>query len=241
MDEKEIICQELLESSLSSQELLDLGVYPIEQPREKLLRRGAGSLKDSELLSLLLGSGSHQQPVRKLAQQVWLAVSQEPNTCSLEKLQKIKGMGLAKSAAILAVIELGRRIFAPNPLQVKHPDDVHRNIFHFADRQENFIALNLNGANEILSTRVVSRGTINRSLVHPREVFAAAVGQQAYAVIVAHNHPSGNLQPSTEDIQVTVRLQEAGQLLGIPLLDHIIFSPQAYYSMVEHGDMDAKI
>lgn len=209
--------------------------YLPNQTRDKLTEKGVQNLRDHELICLLLGFGTRDQPVKQLADKILNLVDRDPLHCSMEQLQNIKGIGQVKSASILAAIEWGRRLLKPNPKKFTCPEDVYKNIAHFADRQENLITINLNGAGELLSSRVVSRGTIDRSLVHPREVFTNAVNEQANAVIVAHNHPSGNLKPSGEDIAVTKRLQQAGDILGIEVLDHIIFSESDYYSMLEEG------
>ncbi len=204
-------------------------------PREKLERCGVQSLDDAELLCLLLGSGSREQPVSRLAARLLPQLLQQPFGMNLESLLSIKGMGLGKSSAILAAMELARRFPCPKLIQFHSPESIHRQIAHFADRQENLVAVNLNGACEALSIRLITRGTVNRSLIHPREVFANAVREQANSIVVAHNHPSGHLNPSKEDMESTRRLLDAAQILGIKLLDHIIFSATSYLSFAQQG------
>ena len=122
---------------------------------------------------------------------------------------------------------------------MRTPSDVFPLVAHFADlKQERFLTVSLNGAHEVIQTRTVSVGLVNRTLIHPREVFADALTDRACAIIVAHNHPSGQLTPSPEDKDITRRLRGAGELLGIPLLDHLVFSRQDFYSFVEHGLLD---
>ncbi len=205
------------------------------KPREKLQAQGVASLSNFELFCLLLGSGNSEQSVEQLAAKVLPVLLKEPFATNLETLQSIKGMGLGKSTCILAAMEFARRLPAPTTKQLNTPEAIYRQIVHFADQQENLIALNLNGACEALSIRLITRGTVNRSLLHPREVFTHAVREQANSVIIAHNHPSGHLEPSTEDLKSTKRLQEVAKILGIKLFDHIIFSETDYFSMSEHG------
>ena len=203
-------------------------------PREQLLYRGAQSLRDVELLQAILGSGTRQVTVSKLAEQVLRVVERKKNQCSAEDLRAIQGMGDAKACLILASLEFARRILVPHSRKIYYSSDVLVYLNTYADRkQEYFLCVSLNGAHEILSIRVVSVGLLNRAIVHPREVFAEAISERAAAIILAHNHPSGNVEPSSEDIEVTERLVEAGQILGIQILDHIIFSLDNHYSFSE--------
>ena len=145
-------------------------------------------------------------------------------------------MGPAKAALIAAAMEFARRRIRPEGLRISFPPDVLPLIRHYADRkQEHFICVSLNGANEVIASRVVSVGLVNKTQVHPREVFADAITDRASAVIVAHNHPSGSLEPSKEDIDITARLKSAGEILGIRLLDHIVFNQKGYHSFLESG------
>ena len=205
------------------------------KPLEKLQAQGVASLSNLELLCLLLGSGNCEQAVEQLAAKILPVLFKEPLATNLETLKGIKGMGLDQSSCILAAMEFARRLPSPAIKQLNTPEAIHKQILHFADQQENLIALNLNGACETLSIRLITRGTVNRSLVHPREVFTHAIREQANGIIIAHNHPSGHLEPSTEDFKSTKRLQEAAKILGITLFDHIIFSETDYFSMSEHG------
>jgi DNA repair protein RadC len=157
---------------------------------------------------------------------------------NLESLKEIEGVGLAKATLIIAALELARRRIRPEGLKITFPTDVLPLITHFADRkQEHFICISINGANEVITTRVVSVGLVNKTQVHPREVFADPITDRASAISVAHNHPASSLMPSKEDIEVTQRLKAAGETLGIKLLDHIIFNHRGYYSFLEHGQL----
>ncbi len=148
------------------------------------------------------------------------------------------GIGTAKAASISAAFEFVRRRIKPEGLKIKVPSDVLPLIQHYGDRkQEHFLCVSINGANEVMSVRVVTIGLINKSQVHPREVFADVIAERASALIVAHNHPSGELKPSKEDIQITKQLKEAAGILGLNLFDHIIFNTKGYYSFAEKGGL----
>lgn len=204
------------------------------QPREKLMAFGAGQLSDTDLLSALLGSGIKGKKISALAEEVLLVLDNYGTEVAMDHLLGISGMGKAKAGLICAAIEFSRRILSPGGSRIKAPGDAMKHLNHFTDRkQEMFFCLSLNGAHEVLACRVVSIGLVNRTIVHPREVFAEPIRERAVAVIAAHNHPSGHLEPSLEDYEVTRRLKDAGEILGIKLLDHLIFSANGYYSFNE--------
>lgn len=204
--------------------------------RERMLQEGPLSLSDRELMAVVLGSGSAGKSVNVLAKDVLAVVDRSKATLDLDLLRKLSGMGDAKVCAIAAAIELGRRFYAIKDKRITTPGDIFPLIAHFADRrQEHFICITLNGAHEVIFARQVTSGLVNRTVVHPREIFADAITDRACAIVVAHNHPSGNMEPSKEDVDITRRLQQAGQLLGIPLLDHLVFCREGYFSFVEHG------
>ena len=153
---------------------------------------------------------------------------------TVHDLLKISGVGGARASMIIAAMEFARRRLGIHAKTITAPADVFPLISHFGDRtQEIFLSLSLNGAHELITIRTVSIGLVNRTIVHPREVFSDPITDRAAAVIVAHNHPSGKLVPSEEDVDVTNQLQRAGEILGIRLLDHVIFSSSAYYSFLE--------
>jgi DNA repair protein RadC len=210
----------------------------LDRPREKLQTKGAEALSDLELLAILLGSGIKGHDVITVAGRILKVLDANSGKPNLEDLQKIEGVGLAKATLIVAALELARRRIRPEGLKISFPSDVLPLINHYADRkQEHFICVSVNGANEVITTRVVSVGLVNKTQVHPREVFADPITDRASAIIVAHNHPVGSLTPSKEDIEVTRKLKAAGETLGIRLLDHIIFNQKGYYSFLENKEL----
>ncbi len=207
-------------------------------PRERFQQDGVAVLSDEELVSLLIGTGVAGRPVDKVSREVISLIDRRNGAPASADLRTIPGLGPAKVAALAAAFELGRRVLAPQRRKIRSPSDVLPVVDRFVDRpQECFLALSLNGAHEVLAARVVTVGLVNRTIVHPREVFADPLTDRAASVILAHNHPSGSLEPSAEDVEVTRRLHSAGQLLGIPVLDHVIFSSRGYYSFLEHGEL----
>ena len=207
-----------------------------DRPREKLLRKGASALSDQELLAVLLGKGTPGMDVMTLAGKLTRLIDEKGLKVSPEDLTQFEGVGDAKATLILAAMEFTRRRIKPESAKIETPADLLPHVRHYADRkQEHFLCATINGANEILNIRVVSIGLIDRSHVHPREVFADALSDRASAVIVAHNHPSGGLEPSPSDINITAQLKSAGAIVGIDLLDHIIFNRTAYFSFLEDG------
>lgn len=211
-----------------------------ERPREKLIQFGADSLSNAELLAILIGSGTKKASALMLANRI-LAIEEGISyltDCQPDELTQIPGMGLAKSCQIIAAIELGKRI-ATKPktkrINIKSPDEV-ANLFIEEMRylkKEYFKVLLLNTKNEIIMIENVSVGCLNSSVVHPREVFCTAIKKSACSMIAVHNHPSGNPTPSQADIDITKRLVEVGELLGIQVLDHLIIGDGTYISLKE--------
>lgn len=212
---------------------------PIDQrPRERLASFGATRLSDRELLQAIIGSGNRGRSVINIAEDVLSAVDRLGADVQFADLLTIPGLGAAKAALMCAAFEFSRRTMCPSATRITVPADILPVIRHYADRkQEHFLCLSLNGAHEVQSVRVVSIGLVNRTIVHPREVFADPLTDRAAAVVVAHNHPSGRVEPSMEDRDVTRRLKQAGDTLGIRLLDHLVFSTKGYYSFLEHGEL----
>ena len=209
-----------------------------ERPREKLLAQGAAFLSDQELLAVILGKGTQKDDVLSLSKKIVKIIDEKGLSFSADNIIGIDGIGAAKAASIAAAFEFVRRRIKPEGLRIKFPADVLPLLQHYADRkQEHFLCVSINGANEVMNVRVVSIGLINKSHVHPREVFADVISERASAVIVAHNHPSGDLTPSSEDIQVTRQLKEAAKTLGLSFLDHIIFNQKGYYSFAESDEL----
>lgn len=207
-----------------------------ERPREKLLAKGAAALSDKELIAILLGKGSHRHDVLTLAGKLIPIIDAKGTTLTADDLVKFDGVGKAKAASILAAVEFTRRRVKPEGIKIREPADIVPHIRHYADRkQEHFICASVNGANEVVNIRVVTIGLVDRSQVHPREVFADPIIDRASSVILAHNHPVGELTPSREDIETTKRLRRAGDIMGISVLDHIVFNRKSYFSFVESG------
>ncbi len=206
-----------------------------ERPREKLINGGAQTLSDWELLAIILGKGTQQHDVLWLARKVVKCVDEKGLNVAIDDLVAIEGIGAAKATLIIAAFEFVRRRVKPKGIKISRPSDILPLIQHFGDRsQEHFLCISLNGANEVLQVRVITIGLVNQSHVHPREVFADVIVERASAIIIAHNHPSGHVEPSCEDTEVTQRIKVAGDLLGIELLDHIVFTQNDYYSFGEH-------
>jgi len=207
-----------------------------DRPREKLLRKGAASLTDQELLAVLLGKGTPGMDVMKLAAKLAKVIDAKGLRVQADDLREFDGVGDAKATLVLAALEFARRRIKPEGVKIETPADLLPHVRQYADRkQEHFLCASINGANEILSIRVVSIGLVDRTPVHPREVFAEALSDRASAIVVAHNHPVGGLEPSAADIEVTKQLKAAGIVMGIALLDHIIFNRTGYFSFLEAG------
>ncbi|MFA6075888.1 MAG: DNA repair protein RadC [Negativicutes bacterium] len=214
-------------------------IAEIDRPREKLAVRGASALTDVELIAAIIGTGTKGNDVMNVAHQV-VEVFDNNDTADfpLEKLRCIPGIAAVKATVLAAAWEFVRRHISADGVRIIKPVDVMNIVRHYVDRrQEHLLCLSLNGANEVIKCRVVTIGLSDRSLVHPREVFAAPLTDRAAAIIIAHNHPSGQLFPSDEDRLITTRLLQAGKLLGIPVLDHVIFTAKGYYSFKEHDEI----
>jgi DNA repair protein RadC len=207
-----------------------------DRPREKLALRGPEALSDTELLAILLGSGVKGKNVFQVASTILKKLDMDQDKVDVQSLEAIEGVGVAKASAIIAALEFSRRRLIKNNITIKKAEDVVPLLSHIADKkQEYFLCLSLNGANELINNRVVTVGLLNSSQVHPREVFADVIADRAASVIVAHNHPSGSLKLSPDDIAITKQLVDAGNILGISLLGHIIISKKGFISMKEKG------
>jgi DNA repair protein RadC len=204
------------------------------RPRERLIAKGADALSDRELLAILLSTGAKGKDVWALAGELLERLDAEKGIPDVAELVKIKGIGKGNSCSIAAMLEFGRRRWGVTGTRIRGPENAFSLIKHYANRrQEYFICISLNGAHEVFAARVVTIGLVNRTMVHPREVFADPILDRATAVIVAHNHPSGQVTPSPEDDEITKRLRAAAEVLGLSFLDHIIFSETAYFSYQE--------
>ena len=207
-----------------------------DRPRERLIAFGAGALSDVELLSVMLGRGCRGKDVQALAIDVLHVIDNSVEDCCFKELSKIGGIGAAKATQIVAGIEFSRRRIRPEGLKIKTPADILPILSRYVDKkQEHFIVVSVNGAHEVIATRCVSVGLLDSTLIHPREVFADAIVDRAGAVILAHNHPSGSLEVSEQDLTTTRKLIEAGKIIGIKILDHIVLSKRGYVSLMEEG------
>jgi len=207
-----------------------------DKPREKLVAKGVEALKNEELLAILLGSGIQGKDVRKLSKEIVAMMDDGFDKLSLKALCDIHGLGIAKASQILASIELSKRYLIRSNRRITDAKDVYEELKSFSSKsQEHFLTITLDGASHIINTRTVFIGTLNQSLVHPREVFADAIADRAAGIIIAHNHPSGTLEASRADISITQRLKEVSKLVGIELLDHVILSKHGYYSFSDEG------
>ena len=203
--------------------------------REKALEHGLSYMFDEELIMMILGSGSRQHPVESLAEKITEVLDQAQGGDVIEKLLSVKGMGQGKALAVGAALELGRRRSNHLRAPIKSPQDIVPFIRNYAvSEKEHFLLVTLNGGHEIIQIHVVSVGTLNRTLIHPREVFSIAIKENAAALIVCHNHPSGNCTPSKDDVIVTKNLIDVSIVMGIELLDHVIVSRESYFSFAEN-------
>lgn len=216
-----------------------------ERPREKLLFQGKEFLSNSELLAILLRTGSREKSVLSLAQEI-LTMNEDGilflEGCSPEELSQIRGIGTAKACQILSAIELGKRIAThprKNQMEITNPDDIVQLFMEKMRyyKKEHFKVLLINAKGQIIEETETSIGDLCSTLIHPREVFCQAVKRSAASVLFVHNHPSGDPQPSNQDIETTKRLMEAAEILGIHVLDHIIIGDGRYISLKSKGLM----
>ncbi|MDZ7626284.1 MAG: DNA repair protein RadC [Ignavibacteriaceae bacterium] len=212
-----------------------------DRPREKLLMRGAQSLSDAELVAILLRTGKKGKSVIEIAREL---INSEGNlamlaTKTVDSLQKISGIGKDKAATLAAAFELSRRILSQPKWfankKITSPQDIAEIFIPILrdDNKEKFIVVCLNSANKIIKHETISIGNLNSSVVHPREVFKVAIDNSSASIILIHNHPSGNPEPSNEDIRITKKIVETGKIMEIPVFDHLIIAGETYTSFVE--------
>lgn len=213
-----------------------------ELPREKAKKLGFSALSNVDLLSILLRTGTKNCSVKDLALNILSATNglKGMDDMRISKLSSIRGVGEVKAITLLAAIELGKRSMIKDEkkkIQIRESKDVYYFYSYLFERekQEKFFVLFLNSKNEVLDTKVIFMGTVNQSFVHPRDIFQEAILNNAVKILCVHNHPTGNTNPSIEDEQITKNLIEAGKILNIPVIDHIIFGNKTYYSFLEHG------
>ena len=214
-----------------------------ERPREKLIENGVDALTNEELISINLKTGTKNKSVKELSSEILSKVSNINNLkdCSINYLLEVKGIGNTKACEVLAAIELGKRIYLFNEkkTRITSSKDVFNNMRYYLGEcnQEYFYCMYLNNKNEIIERRLLFMGTVNKSVVHPREVFKYAYLSSASGIICIHNHPSGDVNPSREDINLTKALIEIGKIQAIPVLDHVIIGKDKYYSMSDNLEL----
>ncbi|MEB7365910.1 RadC family protein [Staphylococcus borealis] len=213
-----------------------------ELPRERLIHNGEKSLSNSELLAILINTGRQGFSSIDIANELIIRFDglKVLKHLSINDFTKIKGIGLYKAVILKAAFELGERMYARDlseKIKITSPSDVADIMMSKMKdlTQEHFVVLLLNSKNIVIKEETIYKGTLNASVIHPREVFKAAIRASSNAIIVLHNHPSGDVTPSKEDIATTIRLKDCGELLGIQVLDHIIIGDQKYASLVEEG------
>ena len=217
----------------------------LERPRERLVNYGINTLSNEELIAIILKTGTKTESSKVLASNILKQVKNinDLNNITLPELLKIKGIGIAKATEFLASIELGKRVNTNN-LIIKRTKFTNPEIIfeYYKDKlndqkQEIFYAVYLDASRKIIEEKELFKGTINQSLIHPRDIFKYACILDASSIICIHNHPSGNIIPSKEDIKITNKLKEIGILFNIPIVDHIIIGKDKYYSFYENGDI----
>lgn len=214
-----------------------------ERPRERLLERGAENVSNEDLIAILIKNGCHDYSVRDIAIEILKKINHLNNLVDikLETFNDIKGLGKVKVVELMAAIELGKRIYLQRESdkgeRLNDPEIIYlNNLYLFKDKkQEYFYCLYLDNKNRLLERKLLFMGTINRSVVHPREIFKEAYLLSSSGIICMHNHPSGDIMPSCEDIELTKNLVEIGKLQGVKVLDHLIVTNQGYYSFFKEG------
>lgn len=206
-----------------------------DRPREKMQRKGSAALSDFELLEVVIGSGNQTTDVSQIARQVQKLLAKDAHNLSLAALTQINGVSQATATRILAALELARRFLVKDLEPIITQDDVLARLGDIrSKKQEYLVALSLDGGQRLIAQRTITIGILDNLLAHPREVFADAIGDRAATVIIGHNHPSGEVLPSQNDLALTQQLLAAGQLIGIPLRDHIIVTKSEHYSFKQH-------
>ncbi|MFZ3062712.1 MAG: DNA repair protein RadC [Actinomycetota bacterium] len=214
----------------------------VDRPRERLIKLGPDVLKDSELLAVIIGSGTRGYNALRVAEKLLRKYrGQDLSRATVKELRSSPGVGEARACQLAAAFELSRRFLLRDDgevVTIKTPDDVYKSTSELKKaRKEYFLALYLNARNQLIKKEVISIGSLNANIVHPREVFEPAVGVAAASLILVHNHPSGQPDPSDDDISLTKRLVLAGEIMGIEILDHIVVGEKGFVSIKEKGLM----
>lgn len=216
-----------------------------DRPREKLLNKGKSTLSDTELLAILIGSGTAQESALDLARKIYEKASNnlwELGRLDIQSLMEVKGIGIARAITIIATMELGRRrngVPSQQQKQIGTSIDVYRIMQQYLsdETHEQFWILLLNRANKVIKPVIISKGGVSGTVADPKIIFNAALRDMASGIILCHNHPSGNIKPSEADIRLTQKLAHAGNILDIPVLDHVIISRELYFSFADEGMM----
>lgn len=216
-----------------------------DRPREKMLLKGKQSLSDAELLAILLGSGTQKKSAVELAQEILSCSFNNLNVfskCSYKDLVKFKGIGEAKAITILAALELGRRrkeIEVPKKMKIARSNDIYIYLSEkfYELKHEEFYIILLNRANEIIHKEQISKGGLSGTIADGKIIFKIALDYLASSIILCHNHPSGQIKPSKEDLLLTSKLIDFGKMIELPILDHIIFTDNGYFSFADEGLM----
>lgn len=210
-------------------------LHPMEWPREKLRRTGPESLSNAELLAVVLGNGRRGKDVLELAQEVVERLASLEEEPTLDTFLAMEGVGPGKGSQILASLEFSRRFLqSRRRLRIRTPKDALPVLGTLrTSGQENFVVVTLDGGNQVIKVHPVTVGLANQSQIHPRETFHPAIADRAVSILLAHNHPSGNLEPSESDLAATRRLVDVGKTLGIPVVDHLIVTGVGFLSLRE--------
>lgn len=216
----------------------------LERPRERLINYGPENISNEDLLAIILKTGTKDKSVKDLSLEVLSKISsiKELSMININTFNDIKGLGMVKTIELIAAIELGKRIFLKNEsnlVNYSNPDNIYKdNKYMFiGKKQEYFYALYLDNHNNLIKKKLLFIGTVNQSIVHPREIFKEAYLSSSSKIICLHNHPSGNITPSKEDKMLTDNLVRIGHIHGIPVIDHIIIGKNEYYSFFEHDNI----
>jgi DNA repair protein RadC len=215
----------------------------VDRPREKLEKYGPDKLTNPEILAVLLGSGIKGLNVIELSKKIVKMIERTgANKISLDSLLKERGLGKVKALQVIAALEIGKRLNSEQKPEILSAEDIWNLCVDIRNlKKEHFVAFYLDTQSRLIERQIISIGTLNASLVHPREVFEPAVVLHAASIIVAHNHPSGDIKPSDDDLAITRRLIEAGKVLGIELVDHIIFSTSGFLSLKDKSCLSGSL